>query len=108
MSYQKNEDPSEESEFSQFFPGWFGYKFVGNNIDKNVKPSYQRQELRGQSLHHFHGYAVRDRIDLSDLSDETPTFSIPDSTQFLPTTQDISALEEEFYILVSRYVAITC
>ena len=22
---------------------WFGYKFVGDNIDKNVKPRFQRQ-----------------------------------------------------------------
>ena len=43
---------------------WFGYKFVGDNIDKNVKPSLQRQELRRQSLHYFHGCAVRDRVDL--------------------------------------------
>lgn len=81
---------------------------VGDNVDKNVRPSYQRQELLGQSLHHFHGYAIRDRIDLSGLSDETPPFSIPDSTQFLPTTHNISALKEEFYILVSRYVALMC
>ena len=34
---------------------WFGYKFVGDNIDKSVKPSHQHHEQRGQSLHHFHG-----------------------------------------------------
>ena len=37
---------------------WFGYKFVGDNIDKSVKPSLQRHKLRGQSLHYIHGYAV--------------------------------------------------
>ena len=99
QSELEDENPPEESQ-------WFGYKFVGDNVDKNVKPSYQRQELQGQSLYHFHGYAVRDRVDLSGLSDEAPPFSTPDATQFLPTTKDISSLKEELHILVARYVAV--
>lgn len=51
---------------------WFGYKFVGDNIDKNIKPSLQRHEIRGMSLHYFHGFAMRDRIDFSHLSNEPP------------------------------------
>lgn len=81
---------------------WFGYKFVGDNIDKNVKPSLQRHELRGQSLHYFHGYAVRDRVDLSKLSDKPPPFSIPEPSVFLPSPGDLSSLREELEILVSR------
>ena len=34
----------------------YGNKLVGDNVDKNVKPSFQRLEMRGQSLHHFHFY----------------------------------------------------
>ena len=30
----EKEDPSEEPEFFHFSHGWFGYKFVGDNIDK--------------------------------------------------------------------------
>ena len=81
---------------------WFGYKFVGDNIDKNVKPSLQRHELRGQSLHHFHGYAVRDRVDLSRLSDKPPPLSTPDPCVFIPSTSDLSSLRHELGILVSR------
>ena len=85
-------------------PEWFGYKFVGDNIDKNVKPSHQRYEQKGLSLHHFHGYAVRDRVNFSGMSEESPTFTIPDPSQFLPSQSDISLLKEEFAILISRYV----
>ena len=52
------------------------YKFVGD-IDKNVRPSFQRHELKGQSMHYFHGYALRDRINLHDLPDATPR-SLPE------------------------------
>lgn len=38
---------------------WFGYKFMGDNIDKNIKPRFQRQECQaGQSLHYFHCYML--------------------------------------------------
>ena len=106
----QNELPDKEHassvpEREKDLPGWFGYKFVGDNIDKNVKASHQRHELKGQSLHHFHGYAVKDRINLSGVSDEAPAFRTPDPALLLPTTQDVSSLKEEFCVLVSRYVA---
>ena len=44
---------------------WDGFKIVGDNIDKNVRPSYQRHDHQMKSFHHFHSYAVRDRIDLT-------------------------------------------
>ena len=69
-----------------------------------MKPSLQRQELKGKSLHHFHGYAVRDRVNLSTMSDETPTFIEPDPSKFLPSLSDLSLLKEEFSVLVSQYV----
>ena len=81
---------------------WTGYKFVGDNIDKNVKPSFQRNELRGMSLHHFHGFAVRDKVNLSGLSDETPLYTLPDASLLLPTSDDISSLKDEFGVVISR------
>ena len=86
---------------------WFGYKFVGDNIDKNVKPSLQRHDYRGLSLHCFHGYAVRDRVDLSSLSDVPPSITNPDPQVFIPSHADVIALKEEFCILVSRYAFYT-
>ena len=81
---------------------WFGYKFVGDNIDKNVKPSLQRHELRGYSLHHFHGYAVRDRVNFSRLSNKPPPFCTPDPSVLIPSPSDVMSLRKEFEILLAR------
>ena len=50
---------------------WFGFKIVGDNIDKMIKLRYMRCDRQNQSLHYFHMYAVWDRIDLSDSCDTT-------------------------------------
>ena len=81
---------------------WFGYKFVGDNIDKNVKPSLQRHELRDQSLHYFHGYAVWDRVNFPGLSNKPPSPCTPDPSMLIPSPSDMLSLTEEFEILVSR------
>ena len=65
---------------------WVGYKFVGDNIDKNIKPRFQRHDNKGQSLHYYHGYAVRDRLDLSTLSNQRPTSCLPDPSIFYHQT----------------------
>ena len=62
---------SEEPDFVPAPEICLGYRFVGDNVDKNIKPSYQRHEHRGQSLHHFHSYAVKDRTVISSYSDAT-------------------------------------
>lgn len=82
---------------------WAGYKFVGDNIDKNVKPRFQRQENRGMSLHHFHGYAIRDRLDLSSFSNQRPTYSCPDTAMLLPSASDMHLLKDDFSTLIARY-----
>ncbi len=40
------------------------FKIVGDNIDKNVKPRDMRSDYQTRSLHYFHAYAVRDRLNL--------------------------------------------
>ena len=85
---------------------WVGYKVVGDNVDKNVKPRFQRQEQKGQSLHYFHGFAVKDRVDLSSFSDVPPPLKDPDPAKFLPSSTDIAAIKKELEILISRFVAI--
>ena len=39
---------------------WQGFKIVGDNIDKNFRPSYQRMNSQTISLHFFHSFAVLD------------------------------------------------
>ena len=81
---------------------WFGYKFVGDNVDDEFKPSFQRAEKRGLSMHYFNGFAVRDRVNLSHLSDEPPPYRIPDANTLLPSAEDISSLKKELSTLVAR------
>jgi len=81
---------------------WNGYKFVGDNLDKNLRPSFQCNEKRGLSVHCFHGYAVKDRINFGHLSELCPVqSSSPDPVMFVPSDADVMALKEEFGILVS-------
>ena len=38
---------------------WSSFKLVGDNIDKNVRHTYQRLRQETMSLHYFHCFAVR-------------------------------------------------
>jgi len=80
---------------------WLGYKLVGDNVDKNIKPSFQRVDRRTQSLHYFNVYAVQDRIDFSMYSNEPRhTAVIPSS--LMPSDEDVSAVTNDFVTLMSR------
>ena len=86
---------------------WKGYKLVGDNLDKNVKPRYRRIDQKTQSLHFFHYYAVQDRIDLSNVPDEPnpclqKAVSDLDVATLLPSDSDHQAMIYNFGILVSR------
>lgn len=81
---------------------WYGFKFVGDNVDGRVTPSFQRAEIRGHDMHYFHGCGVRDRVDLSAFSDKPPPYSTPDANVILPSSEDVEALQKELGILVSR------
>ena len=41
---------------------WTGFKIVGDNIDKTVRPRHMRSDRQAESLHYFHSYAVKDRV----------------------------------------------
>ena len=41
---------------------WHGYKLVGDNIDRNVHPAFERKEHMTCSLHYFHSYGVLDEL----------------------------------------------
>ena len=84
------------------FDSWNGFKLVGDNIDKNVRASYQRIGHTTQSLHYFHSYALLDRIDFSGLSDAPPPPSIVDPLTFLPLEEDIYLVESDNVTLISR------
>ena len=81
-----------------------GYKLVGDKVDKNVKPSFQRLEMRGQSLHHFHFYGEKDRVPAVFLSDVTPVRCLPESDKLLPSLDDLESVKKDMSILLSQYV----
>ena len=80
---------------------WTGFKLVGDNVDKNVRQSFQRIDRMTRSLHYFHSYAVLDRIDLSGLSDHQEVKEINAYT-LLPNLEDLKTMKYAFEVLVSR------
>ncbi|XP_065912205.1 uncharacterized protein [Dysidea avara] len=79
----------------------YGFAIVGDNIDKNVRPSFQREDSKTKSLHYFHSYAVKNRVDISSLSD-TPSSNMISPDKILPSAMDFQALIKDFQVLVSR------
>jgi hypothetical protein len=86
---------------------WFGFKIVMDNWDKNVKPRYRRIDDKTKSLHFLHHYAVKDRINLRNVSDVPNPYAyvlaedLPTDI-LLPSSSDFQHLLKDFAILVSR------
>ena len=81
---------------------WCGFKIVGGNVDKNIRPSFQRCDRQTKSLHYFHSFAVRDRVDLQNLSDVAPVHPPIDSSKLLPSAADIAQFKSDAEVLVAR------
>jgi len=79
----------------------FGFTIVGDNIDKNFRPSYQRQDRQTKSVHYFHSYAAKNRVDISTLSDARPA-AVLSADVILPNKSDVEKLLNDFEILTSR------
>ena len=82
----------------------FDHKFVIDNINKNIKPSFERNKHKGLSLHYVHGYAVKSGVSRFGLSNHPPSDCTPDPTVMLPSSSDITALKDECIILAAQYV----
>ncbi len=82
------------------------YKLVGDNIDKNIKPSARdmRSDHQTQSLHYFHAYGVRDRIDLSQFEDSPSLPSLKEINihEIWPSTLDTTCIRSNFCVLIAR------
>ena len=97
MQRDVSEPPSTVSTCSS----WSGFVIVVDNIDKNLRPSFQRVDRGTMSHHHVNSYAVLDRIDLSSLSDVPPASEL-DAETVLPSDKDHQVLGDEFRTLVAR------
>ena len=82
------------------------FKLVGDNIDKTIKPRDMRIDHQTQSLHYFHSFAVKDRVNFSSLPNTISLINPPeiDLQCFLPTADDQLVLEENLCVLISRMV----
>ena len=82
---------------------WYGCKFVADNVDSKIKPRHMRSDRQSTNLHYFHLYAARDRVDLSDASNEPPSIN-PDPilSDLLPSDSDVEAMMSNFGILVGH------
>ena len=60
---------------------WCGFCLVGDNIDKTIGPRDMRLNNQSKSLHYFHVYAVKDRVDVRHLS--------PSVTMLSPGDMDV-------------------
>ena len=81
---------------------WSGFKLVGDNIDKNFRRSFYRHDRKTISMHAFHMYAVKDRIDFSSLSDVAPTGAKVDVTKLLIDQTQVDELNKHVVTLLSR------
>ena len=80
-----------------------GFVLVTDNVDKNIRPSFQRQDRQTASLHYCHSCAILDRVSISGLSDE-PAATELSPTTILPCLNDLNDLLGDFEALISRYV----
>ncbi len=80
---------------------WPGLKIVGDNVDKNIKPSLQRITHQTKSLHYFLSCAVKDRVNLSTVSDVSRPLT-SDLNHFVMSVQDWNQFKDICQVITSR------
>ena len=80
-----------------------GYVMVIDNIDMNIRRSFQRVDRTTQSYHYCHGYAVRNRVNSTPLADHPPSGYLS-VEKVLPNEVDLQSILDDFKVLISRYV----
>lgn len=84
------------------------YSIVGDNIDKSIKPRYQRIGTGNRQLHYFHFFAASDRVGVNELTTPPmPPTITPEmcASSLLPSPTDDRAIHQNITTLVSRILA---
>ena len=81
-----------------------GFKVVIDNLDKNIRASFQRIDRSTLSLHFIHAYGALDNIDFSGLSDDRPAPKEVDLDKLLPPSADVAEIQKHFSIPISWIV----
>ena len=86
---------------------WHGFKIVGDNIDKNLRPRHQTIDKQTQSLHYFNCYASLDRVDLSSFSSDPPHVDLTSLSieSVLPSGEDNEQILFNFAVIAGRVLA---
>ena len=77
-------------------PKMIPFKLVGDNIDKNVCPQDTRADNQTRSFHYFHTFAIKDRVDLTHLTDKKNVPQKFNPETLLPSSTDKQKLLEHF------------
>lgn len=80
------------------------FKIVGDNIDKEIRPRHMRSDYQTRSLHYFHAYALRDRLNLDSYDDNAsaPDQSSIDLETLLPSPNDMRDIRHNMALLIAR------
>ena len=84
------------------------YTLCGDNIDKIIRRRYLRTDSNATatSLHYFHFYAVKDRVDFGDLGEKVIVCDGVDQLQLalslLASPEDDDIIRKNICILISR------
>ena len=114
MDSEENEDetesttePLDKSPLLEARPGGCpGYTLVIDNIDMNIRRSEQRMGRTTKSYHYCHGYAVKNRVNSTSLTDGPPS-GVLSAEKVLPSKIDMDKIMDEFKVIVSRYCKIS-
>jgi hypothetical protein len=78
-----------------------GYRMCGDNIDMTVRRRFMRSDMKNESLHYFHSYAVQNRVDVSAQSDTVDPKEVPKpetiANTIIPCASDDKMLRELSY-----------
>lgn len=106
MSKLSTPQANQQDKVEQPLTHWHGFKVVGDNVDKTIKPRHMREDRQTKSVHYFQIYAVKDRVDLSNHSDEPRSpGKNPPLSELLPSTQDKRALLANLTTIITRLLA---
>lgn len=92
-------DANSEAQSSSV--GAHGFVLMTDNVHKNFRRSHQRIDRQTQSLHYCHSCAVKNRVDVSGLSDKPAAAEISVDT-FIPTDDNLKQLHNDIEILIQR------
>ena len=84
----------------------FSCRIVGDNWDLEVKARYQTKSQTNKSLHHFHAYAVKDRVVANGMDNKEPQKSIDEieMQEFLPTPEVQEAIASDLTSIIPRVI----